>query len=238
MHRAAYLLGVAALATLVPQAMQAQTIRGVLVINGTTATVPNARVWLTTGRGHTVDTTRSDANGHFELKADRPGSYYLNIRRLGYFPEESDDIRLAEGQVRTDTVYLLSPQVLKPVSVVVKRQVDRYFGINVNALSSSNVITPEEIDRVRPASSTLEDLLRWNSPPSLTITMRNGAVCFQIRMRGCAPVYLDGMPIGTDGWYPASDIQSVVVIPGNESFLRYGSSRGVIAVFTNFSADR
>jgi hypothetical protein len=57
-------------------------------------------------------------------------------------------------------------------------------------------------------------------------------------MRDCAPVYLDGMPIGTDGWYPSSDIQSVVVIPGNEAFIRYGSSRGVIAVFTNFSADR
>lgn len=238
MRRVAYLLGVAALAALAPQAMQAQTIRGVLVINGTTVTVPNARVWLTTGRGHTVDTTRSDANGHFEVKADRPGSYYLNVRRLGYFPEESDDIRLRDGEVRTDTVYLLSPQVLKPVNVVVKQQVDRYFGVNINALSSSNVITPEEIDRVRGAASTLEDVLRWHHPPSLTITRVGGNPCFQIRMRGCAPVFLDGMPIGTDGWFPANEIQSIVVIPGNEAFIRYGSSRGVIAVFTNFSADR
>ena len=57
-------------------------------------------------------------------------------------------------------------------------------------------------------------------------------------MRGCAPVYLDGMPIGTDGWFPAHEIQSVVVISGSEAFMRYGAHSGVIAVFTNFSADR
>jgi hypothetical protein len=173
------------------------------------------------------------------VKADRPGTYFLNVRRLGYFPEETDGIRLAQGQVLRDTVYLLSPRVLKAVEVVVRREVDRRFGVNIRALSSSNVITAEEIDRVRPVASTLEDLLRWNHPPSLVITRdRNGGTCFQLRARGCAPVYLDGMFVGTDGWFPSSEIQSIVVIPGNEAFIRFGRSTGVIAVFTNFSANR
>ena len=239
MRSSAYLLGIAAVAALLPAEIEAQTVQGVLVVSEVGVPVANARVWLTTGRGHTVDTTRSDAQGRFTVKADRPGTYFLNVRRLGYFPEETDAIRLAQGQVRQDTVYLLSPRVLKPVAVVVKREVDRRFGVNINMLSSSNVITSDEIDRVRPVASTLEDLLRWNHPPSLVITRdRSGGTCFQVRGRDCAPVYLDGMFVGTDGWFPAHDIQSIVVIPGNEAFIRFGRSSGVIAVFTNFSANR
>jgi outer membrane receptor for ferrienterochelin and colicin len=130
--------------------------------------------------------------------------------------------------------------VLPPVDVVVSREVHFRFGVNIKALSSSNVITSEELERIRPMSSTLEDLLRWSHPPSLTINRmaRGAGVCFQLRQRGCAPVYLDGMFVGTDGWFPADEIESIIVIPGSEAFIRYGSSSGVIAVFTKFAANR
>jgi len=237
--RSARFLGLAALAAFLPSVSPAQTISGLLVVKDAGVPVANARVWLTTSRGLMVDTARSDAQGRFTVKADRPGRYVLNVRRLGYFPEESDPIRLADGETRTDTVYLLSPAVLKPVDVIVSREVSFRFGVNIKALSSSNVITSEEIDRVRLVASTLEDVLRWNHPPSLTITRtRSGGTCFQLRQRGCAPVYLDGMFIGTDGWFPAGEIESIVVIPGNEAFLRFGSHSGVIAVFTNIWAGR
>jgi hypothetical protein len=239
MRLKAYLLGAAAMAALVPSATPGQTISGMLIVSEAGVPAANARIWLTTTRGITVDTARSDAQGRFTVKADGPGTYVLNVRRLGYFPEETDAIRLAAGQIVTDTVYLLSPRVLKPVDVVIKQEVDRRFGVNIRALSSSNVITPEEIDRYRPIAQTLEDLLRWNHPPSLTITRaRDGGTCFQLRLGGCARVYLDGLFVGTDGWFPASEIASIVVIPGSEAFLRYGSSSGVIAVFTNLWAAR
>ncbi|MGQ0639552.1 MAG: carboxypeptidase regulatory-like domain-containing protein [Gemmatimonadaceae bacterium] len=235
----ATLFGVAAIATLLPNLSSGQSIAGTLIASDAGVPVAGARVWLTTTRGAMIDTARSDAGGRFHVKADRPGRYVLNVRRLGFFAETTDPIRLADGEVRTDTVFVLGARVLKPVEVVVNREISFRFGVNIKALSSSNVITPEEIDKIRPFASTLEDVLRWNHPPSLTITRTpSGGTCFQLRQRGCAPVYLDGMFVGTDGWFPTSEIESVVVIPGNEAFIRFGSSRGVIAVFTNIWAGR
>lgn len=229
----------AIMAALLPSVAAAQSVAGTLIISEAGVPVPNARVWLTTTRGLMVDTARSDAQGRFTVTARRPGRYVLNVRRLGYFPEETDPIELAKGEVRHDTVYVLSTHVLKPVDVIVRREVSHRFGVDIRSLSSSSVITPEEIDRSRGAASDLEALLRWNSPPSLMITRRpNGSVCYQLRHRGCAPVYVDGMLWGTDAWTPTNEIESIVVIPGTEAFTRFGSSNGVIAVFTNIWAGR
>lgn len=233
MRRCTYLLGIVISALLLPQRSDAQSVSGVVVSDGGLPAV-NARVWLTSTRGIIADTARSDAQGRFTLNARRAGRYVLNVRRLGYFPEESDPIRLASGEVRYDTVHVLGARVLQPVDVVVRREVNHRFGVDIRSLSSSNVITPEEIDRVRPAASTLEDLVRWNAPPSLMMRRQiNGSMCYQLRVRGCAPVYVDGMLWGTDAWIPASDIESIVIIPDTEAFIRFGSNNGVIAVFTN-----
>lgn len=229
----------AIMAALLPSVAAAQSVAGTLIISEAGVPVPNARVWLTTTRGHMIDSARSDAQGRFTVNARRPGRYVLNVRRLGYFPEETDPIQLASGEVRHDTVYVLSTRVLKPVDVIVRREVSHRFGVDIRSLSSSSVITPEEIDRFRATASDLEALLRWNSPPSLMITRRpNGSVCYQLRHRGCAPIYVDGMLWGTDAWLSANEIESIVVIPGNEAFMRFGSSNGVIAVFTNIWAGR
>jgi hypothetical protein len=238
MRRPAYLLGIA-VAALFSSALHAQRVEGILIVGEAGVPAANARVWLTTTRGLMIDTARSDAQGRFSVSASRPGRYILNVRRLGYFPEETDPIQLAEGEVRRDTVYVLSARVLKPVEVVVRREVSNRFGIDIKALSSANVITPEEIDRVRPSASDLRQLIQWYRPPSLTMTtQRDGSSCYRVRLGACALVYVDGMLWGTDAWIPASEVESIVIIPGNQAFLRYGSANGVIAVFTNIWSAR
>lgn len=231
------LLSIAAVAA-IPALAAAQSIAGVLIISEAGVPAPNARVWLTTTRGILVDSARSDAQGHFTVSAARPGRYILNVRRLGYFPEETDPIRLDEGAVVTDTVYLLSARVLQPVDVIVRREVSSRFGVDIRSLSSSQVITAEEIDRYRPFSSTLEDLLRWNAPPSMTIVRGRDGPCFQLRHRGCATVYVDGLPWGPAAWMPANEIESIIVLRGSDAFARFGRADGVIAVFTNIWASR
>ncbi|MGQ0538754.1 MAG: carboxypeptidase regulatory-like domain-containing protein [Gemmatimonadaceae bacterium] len=239
MQHRSRLLGIAGAVILLAQAAPAQSISGTLIVRDAGIPAPNARVWLTTTRGLFVDSTRSDAAGHFTVRADRAGRYVLNVRRIGYFPEQSDPIRLAGGEVRRDTVYVLSARVLQPVEVVVRREVSSRFGVDIRALSSSNVITPDEIDRIRPIAAELQDLLRWNAPPGLTIIRRaDGSACYQLRLRGCARVYVDGMLWGTDAWLPAEEVESIVVIPGNEAFIRFGSTVGVVAVFTKIWAGR
>ena len=238
MRSSGYLLGIA-VAALFSSVSQAQKIDGLLIVGEAGVPAANARVWLTTTRGLMIDTARSDAQGRFSVSAPRPGRYVLNVRRLGYFPEETDPIRLADGEVRHDTVYVLSARVLKPVDVIVRREVSNRFGIDVKSLSSSNVITPEEIDRYRGVASDLRQLIQWNHPASLTITTaRDGSACYRLRMRDCAAVYVDGMLWGNDAWISANEIESIVVIPGNQAFLRYGSANGVIAVFTNIWSGR
>lgn len=238
MRGRASLLGIA-LAALVSSVSQAQTVEGTLVVGEAGVPAANARVWLTTTRGLMVDTARSDAQGRFSVSAPRAGRYVLNVRRLGYFPEETDPIRLEDGEVRRDTVYVLSARVLQPVDVVVRREVNNRFGVDIRSLSSSNVLTSDEIDRIRFSTTNLRDVLRWMQPPSLTITtMWDGTSCYQLRLRGCAPVYVDGLLWGTDAWIPANDIESVIVIPGDQAFMRFGSSNGVIAVFTNIWSGR
>ena len=238
MRSPAYLLGIA-VAALFSSATQAQKVDGVLIVGEAGVPAANARVWLTTTRGLMIDTARSDAQGRFTVSAPKPGRYILNVRRLGYFPEETDPIRLADGEVRHDTVYVLSARVLKPVDVIVRREVSNRFGIDIKSLSSSNVITPEEIDRIRPSASDMRDLIRYNTPPSLTITtQRDGSSCYRVRAGACALVYVDGMLWGTDAWISANEIESIVIIPGHQAFLRYGSANGVIAVFTNIWSGR
>lgn len=238
MRSSAHLLGIA-VAALFSSATQAQKVDGILIVGEAGVPAANARVWLKTTRGLMIDTTRSDAQGRFTVSAPKPGRYVLNVRRLGYFPEETDPIRLEDGEVRHDTVYVLSPRVLKPVDIVVRREVSNRFGIDIKSLSSSNVITPEEIDRIRPSASDMRDLIRWNTPPSLTITtQRDGSSCYRVRAGACALVYVDGMLWGTDAWISANEIESIVIIPGHQAFLRYGSANGVIAVFTNIWSGR
>lgn len=239
MSRVGEWFGVAAMALLLPVASHSQSVRSTLIISEAGVPAANARVWLTTSRGMIVDSTRSDAQGRFTVSAPRAGHYVLDVRRMGYFPEQTDPIRLREDEVVTDTVFLLSARVLQPVDVVVRREVNFRFGVDIRSLSGSNVITPEEIDRFRPAASTLDDLLRWNRPPSLSVFRnRDGSNCYSLRMRGCAPIYVDGLLWGGDAWLPASEVQSIVVIPGSEAYIRFGSANGAIVVFTNLSADR
>lgn len=234
MRRVGGWFGVAAMAVLHPVASQSQSVSSTLIISEAGLPAANARVWLTTPRGMLVDSTRSDAQGRFTVSAKQPGHYVLDIRRIGYFPEQTDPIRLRTDEVVTDTVYLLSARVMQPVNVVVQRELGIRFGVNLRSLSGSSVITPEELDRYRPVASDMTDLLRWNAPPGLIITRRSdGSACYQIRLRGCARVYVDGMSWGTDAWLPASIVESIIVLKDTEAFTYFGSATGVIAVFTD-----
>jgi hypothetical protein len=227
------LLGTLALAIGAAPALGAQTVTGVLVVRDANAPAPNARVSLVTTRGVVVDTARSTSEGRFTVRAPRPGRYILEVRRLGHFAEESDPIPLGNGEVRSDTVYLLSAQALQPVDVVVRKEVQRIFGVDTRFLSNSQVVTSAEMDRFRYTASRLEDVVRWSGIPGVTVShsARFGN-CFTIRMRGCAAVYVDGMLWGTDAWLPADEIESVVVLKGSDSFVQYGTRNGAILVIT------
>ena len=88
------------------------------------------------------------------------------------------------------------------------------------------------LDQINAANfNTLKVAWEWNGE------IAPGVTAGDVNARSL-PIYVDGMLWGTDAWLPANEIESIVVIPGNEAFMRFGSSSGVIAVFSNIWAGR
>ncbi|MBV6522180.1 MAG: hypothetical protein MNPFHGCM_02326 [Gemmatimonadaceae bacterium] len=227
-------VAVAFLAVVASDAMSAQTIRGTLRVSDEDAAAVNARVWLVNRRGVTVDTTRSRDLGRFELKAPFAGEFRVVVRRIGYTPEHTDYIRLREGEVREEVINLLSVRVLPTVEVSVSRDTRRLFGINTNSLGRSQFLRPEQVDRLRPFSLDMTDLLRHANIASVQVRdLGGGDTCVQVRsfLGGCAAIYLDGLWLG-DVLPPlgAMEIESFLVLRPNDSVLVPGG--GALMIFT------
>lgn len=190
----------------------AQTFEGVVGLADRKSPAVGARVWLMQNN-RVVDTARTDASGAFRLVAPKAGEYSLLIRRLGYAPEHTDDLFLADGQVRRDTIFTLSERVMQPVVVEVSRDARRYFQMDVRQIGS-RYIGPDRLDQIRTGANNAVDLIRRAAPAGVIVRsdLRSGT-CIETRIqRGCAPVFLDGMPLGTDVPYLSADEITAIVV--------------------------
>jgi len=192
----------------------AQAIDGTVVLADRKTPASNARVWLMGSRNRIIDTTRTTDQGRFHLAAPGAGEYSLVIRRMGYAPEHTDKLDFASGAVRTDTIITRSPRVMKPIAVEVSRDTRRYYGMDVRQLGS-RYIGPESVDKLRPGASDVSDLIQRAALPGVIVRLLpSGTNCVETRaLRGCAPVFLDGMPVGVElPWLSASEIDAMVVL--------------------------
>ena len=192
----------------------AQAIDGTVLLADRTTPAANARVWLMGSRNRIIDTTRTTDRGHFHLAAPDAGQYSLVIRRIGYAPEHTDRIDFQPGVVRTDTIITRSARVMKPIAVEVSRDTRRYYGMDVRQLGS-RYIGPEQVDKIRPGASDVSDLIRRAALPGVIVRLLpGGRECVETRaLRGCAPVYLDGMSLGAElPWLSANEVDAMVVL--------------------------
>lgn len=74
-----------------------QTVRGRVLDGANRQAVMLAEVMLVDSTGAVFAQTVSDHEGHFQLSTDRPGSYYMLVRRLGYAPSLDGVLELGEG---------------------------------------------------------------------------------------------------------------------------------------------
>jgi hypothetical protein len=222
----------AALLCIATGGASAQTFRGKLLqADGVTAAT-NARVWLLNGRGATVDTTRSNDQGRFELRAPRAGEYQIIIRRIGYVPEHTGAIRFSNGEIREEDIRLLSTQVLPTVDVAVSRDIQRVFGLDSRSLGSQ-FVRPEKVDQLRAFSLESGDLIRHANILGVQIQdYQAGDTCVVVRVfRGCAEIYLDGMHLGQSlPPISATEIDSFVVLKPLDGILVGGN--GAVMIFT------
>lgn len=194
----------------------AQTVRGRLIETQTGSPVASAQVALITSAGNAVAADQSNAAGQFSLRAPRPGSYRMQIRRLGY-RAQTLPVEIGGRGLELDVRLEPLPVALDPVTVEADLSL-RYLeqvGFYARQLSDfGHFITRDLIEHGRP--NRLTDVL--SKVPGVRLVPDGrvlGRTLLQFRNAAtifgglCEPrVFVDGL-IAIRG-----DAKPVVLTPG------------------------
>ena len=177
--------------------LQAQSIHGKLLTEGSDRPVAAALVRLVTDQGVRVgEPTKSDPNGGFELKAPADGVYRLRAERAGFQTAVSPAMELRLGdEVGIELHLLPDTLLLRPVVVTAhsRRAPGKLGGFYDRQASHvfGTFITRERIDSVRPLEAT--ELLR-GIPGLEVLPARHGVGSVVRTAEGCTPpLYLNGL---------------------------------------------
>lgn len=197
MHPAFRLL--ALLIAALPSAVSAQVVSGKLLESGSGAPVVLGQVALLDTTGTVVESTWSDHDGAFLLRAPGPGAYLIAAFRLGYQPVVDGIIELGENGFLPVHLYMkLRPVELPEVTATVRRErVERKLvnaGFYDRAKSGfGHFVTPEEI-RKRPPADVPDLLRRIPGPQFVDQGVHGNIPLFRARGRAAPRVDAGGNP--------------------------------------------
>jgi hypothetical protein len=79
-----------------------------------------------------------------------------------------------------------------------------------------------QIDDHMERGHDLEDIIRWQNLPSITVKSTTDGPCFQYRSRGCVDVYMDGIRVNPElvPVLPLELVETIVVVMPLET-IRY-----------------
>jgi hypothetical protein len=227
-----------------PGVTQSQTVRGVVLEDGTRQPIGGASVELTAADGSRVQQVHTDSLGGFFLTPRRSGEFVVRFSHFAYAPLDPVPLVLRAGE-RVEIELRMDHRAIPidPVTVTARRRDRRLedFYERVQRPGHGRFITRDEIER-RPGARTSE-LLRM-MPGVHLVPVSNGRN--MILMRGgagrCLPtIYLDGMAIkqfpesGVDDFVAASMLEGVEVYTSFASApspLHARDSCGVVAFWT------
>lgn len=147
-------LGLLAL-VLLPAAAPAQTaqVTGVISDSATGARLEGARVLLLSG-DQIVAVAESDARGRFRLQGIAPGSYAIQMSRIGYAPSETLQIEVGPGQQSLSVRLTEHPLKLDPIVVTANLALE-------TTLQSPSAVTVVPREKLQTTlATTLADHLR------------------------------------------------------------------------------
>jgi len=184
--------------------VDAQQVRGRLLDFATRAPIPAGVVLLYSADSSFVMRAVSDADGHWLLKATRPGAYYISARRLGYQPSVSAVMTLdARADVTSDVFLRVLPVRLDPVqtrAAIIRQQLEYNGFFERQRGNFGHFLGPDAIDRRQAARVT--DLLSAIPGVQLVSAGGGGAGPTAVGLRGssvtdaglCRPrVFVDGL---------------------------------------------
>jgi len=219
-----------------PMAAQTGRIEGIVSDSVTGQPVPNADV-LVVGTAHRV---RTGDDGRYTIPSVAPGSYVVEVRRVGYQPRRRVAVEIAADATAT-VDFRLSPSVFQLQEVVVTGVVGATEGVKLP-------FTVGRLDAGQapvPPSNALETIQGKIAGVSVAPLGQPGAgTSIQLRTptsisHSNSPlIAVDGTILGTTGGSSADlnglDIERIEVVKGAAAASLYGSraQAGVIQIWT------
>jgi hypothetical protein len=191
---------VAALALMAPAAATGQTIRGVVVEEGTATPIATAAVEVR--HGDITYTATTSRTGWFELELREPGRYVVQTSHMSYATTGADTVSLARHEIVTVVVRLARAAIpLEPLVVAtrtfhpLKGFYDRmehgrrgYF-VKRDFIDRRLAVRPSELVSMTPGIRVERPSSVLGSNFTSTITM------WGVGGRCVANVFLDGLPV-------------------------------------------
>ncbi|MDX1493811.1 MAG: carboxypeptidase-like regulatory domain-containing protein [Longimicrobiales bacterium] len=201
----------------------AQTIQGRVLDAGNRRPVDGAIVRLLDFRSDTVAVTAADSLGRFRLEFPDGGRFRLLGTRLGYRASESP---VFDAPLQADTIVVdlrMEPAPLPVPGVEVtteqtNRRLRQFLGMSPGQLRI-RPIQSRTIDDHVVRGHDLSEMMSWLQVPNLQVLRTREGPCYQLRGRGCLPVYLDGTPMTPRSVpsLPLEMLNSIVILLPSES---------------------
>lgn len=238
--RALVLVGAALGLLVAPASVEAQVLSGRVVEEGSEAPVATALVRLLGEDGEPVAISVADSAGHYRVEAPGPGIYRLSAARLGFHTVESPllDAALADGVYPIDLILQPAPVELPGFTVetnrvppeVLARRVQLMTGMHPSSLRVKPIPVDVLLDHAERGHD-LADMMRWTNAVGIITKETTEGPCFQVRNRGCLPIYLDGTRYSAEliPVIPLDMLETVVILYPHES-IAYNS--GAVLMYT------
>ena len=174
----------------------AQTLRGTVQDAATHRPLANATIRV--GLDSSASRITTDSAGSFTVRLSRAGLYTVAATHIGYRREESDTVRVGEGETVTLRIELAENAVTLHPVVVIARHGQLPDGFEQRrAMGFGRFLDPTDIDK-RHASRTT-DLFRGLPGVHLLPMSRGAGMLLEFRKGAsfCQPViWVDGHPLG------------------------------------------
>lgn len=228
------LAGLVALAP--PASVEAQVFHGRVVDGEDDRAVASALVRLVREDGGEGGVTAADSSGFYRLAAPEPGVYRLVAERLGYHDFETPLLDAADpdGVYPIDLLMRRAPVPIRGLEVSTEqadREIRLMIGMHPRSLRFEPIRQGEIRSHVERAHD-LSGLLRWRNTAGLVVIERPpDGPCYQVRARGCLPVYLNGFRMNPElvPLIPLDMLETIVVLYPKES-MQYET--GAVLLYT------
>lgn len=218
-----------------PGGLSGQVVEGRVWDARSDRTLPNAVVRMVDTEDVVRASTAADSAGFFRLTLPAPGTYRLEADQVGFRGYRSSEMVFTSATETRSWVVEMQPSPIPITGLeVTADQVDRRLRALLGTDPSLLRVRPVRaatIQRFAARGYDLSELLVELQVPSLQVLRTRDGPCYQIRGRGCLPVYLDGARLSRSypGGLPLEMMGAVVVLLPNE-LIAY--PQGAVHVYT------